>query len=154
MVREYAEGLYLPGQARFEELASDRERVQQLTQWKSHVRSKWTQVQIGQVDAEFPGLLKVGMQVPLRAEVTLGELAPEDVRVELYAGRLNAQHEFMQTTVHPLELEKSNGEGTHFFTGTFTCSESGSHGYTLRVVPSHRDLKDPLEMGLIRWAEA
>ena len=154
MVREYTERLYLPGQTRFEELAADRERVQQLTQWKSHVRSKWSQIQINQVDTEFPGQLKVGMQVPLRAEVSLGELAPEDVRVELYAGRLNAQHEFTQTTAHPLELEKSNSEGTHYFTGTFTCTESGSHGYTLRVVPSHRDLPDPLEMGLICWAEA
>ena len=153
MVREYSEKLYLPSQSRFEELTADRERVLQLTQWKSHVRSKWAQVQIGQVDTEFPGQLKVGMQVPLRAEVSLGELAPEDIRVELYSGRLNAQHEFTQTTVHPLELQQSNGEGVHYFSGTFTCSESGSHGYTLRVVPSHRDLRDPLEMGLIRWAE-
>ena len=29
-------------------------------------------------ETEFPALLKMGMQVPLRAEVTLGELAPED----------------------------------------------------------------------------
>ena len=93
------------------------------------------------------------MQVPLRAEISLGELDPEDVRVELYSGRLNAQHEFTQTTVHPLELQQSNGEVVHYFSGTFICSESGSHGYTLRVVPSHRDLRDPLEIGLIRWAE-
>ena len=108
---------------------------------------------IGQVDTGFPGQLKVGMQVPLRAEVSLGELAPEDIRVELYSGRLNAQHKFNQTTVYPLELQQSNGEGVHYFSGTFACSASGSHGYTLRVVPSHHDLRNPLEMGLIRWAE-
>jgi len=152
MVREYVDGLYLPGQTRCEELGNDRERVQQLTRWKTHVRSKWTQVQIGPIAADFPGQLKVGMQVPLRAEVSLGELAPADVRVELCVGRLNAQQEFVQTTTHPLELAESNGEGTHYFTGTFVCTESGSHGYTLRVVPSHRDLSDPLEMGLVRWA--
>ena len=77
----------------------------QLTQWKSYVRSKWAQVQINQVDTEFPGQLKVGMQVTLRTEVSLGELAPEDTRVELYTGCLNAQHVFSQTTVHPLELQ-------------------------------------------------
>ena len=106
---------------------------------------------IGQVDTEFPGQLKVGMQVPLRAEVSLGELAPEDIRVELYSGRLNAQHKFNQTTVYPLELQRSNGEGVHYFSGTFACSESGSHGCNLRVLPSHHDLRNPLEMGLIRW---
>ena len=95
---------------------------------------------------------EVGMQVPLRAEVALGELAPADVRIERCVGRLNAQQEFVQTTTPPLDLAESNGEGTHYFTGTFVCTESGLHGYTLRVVPSHRDLSDPLEMGLVRWA--
>ena len=152
MVREYVEGFYLPGQARFEELAADRERVQRLTHWKSHVRSKWAQVQIGEVDAEFPRLLKVGMQVPLCAAVALGELAPEDVRVEIYAGRLNAQREFAQTEVYPLKLAGHNGDGTYHFVGTFTCAAAGSHGYTLRVVPSHPDLQNPLEMGLVHWA--
>ena len=152
MVREYVEGFYLPGQARFEELAADRERVQRLTHWKSHVRSKWSQVQIGEVDAEFPRLLKVGMQVPLCAAVALGELAPEDVRVEIYAGRLNAQREFAQTEVYPLKLAGHNGDGTYHFVGTFTCAAAGSHGYTLRVVPSHPDLQNPLEMGLVHWA--
>ena len=141
-----------PGQARFEELAADRERVQRLTHWKSHVRSRWVQVQIGAVDAEFPRLLKVGMRVPLRAAVTLGELTPEDVRVEIYAGRLNAQREFAQTEVYPLELDGRNGDGTYHFVGTFTCAAAGSHGYTLRVVPSHPDLQNPLEMGLVHWA--
>jgi starch phosphorylase len=93
------------------------------------------------------------MQVLLRAEVFFCELAPEDIRVELCTGRLDAQHEFIDTTVLPLELEKSNGGATNYFRGILTCSESGAHGYTLRVVPSHRDLRDPLEMGLIRWAE-
>ena len=152
MVREYTERFYLPGQARFAELATDRERVQRLTHWKSHVRSKWAQVQVGAVDAKFPRLLKVGMKVPLRAAVTLGELTPEDVRVEIYAGRLNAQREFAQTEVYPLELAGHNGDGTYHFVGTFRCAAAGSHGYTLRVVPSHPDLQNPLEMGLVHWA--
>ena len=70
----------------------------QLTQWKSHVRSKWSQIQIGPIDADFPVQLKVGMQVALRAEVFLGGLAAEDIRVEFYAGRLDAQHEFIDST--------------------------------------------------------
>ena len=90
----------------------------------------------------------------LAERLSAPDLVVVDATLHFPGSGQNAQQEFMQTTVHPLELEKSNGEGTHFFTGTFTCSESGSHGYTLRVVPSHRDLQGPLEMGLIRWAEA
>jgi starch phosphorylase len=152
VVRQYVEDMYLPGQERWEIFAADRQRLERLTQWKSQVRARWPQVRIEEVVADFPGQLKVGMQVPLRATVALGELAPQDVRVELYAGRLNAQHEFQEATAQPLALEKSNSDGRHAFAGTFTCSASGSYGYTLRVVPHHPDLRDPLEMGLVHWA--
>ncbi len=154
MVREYTEQMYLPNQERWEYFHGDNERVERLTQWKSHVRSKWSQVQILHVEADFPAPLKVGTEVPIHASVALGELAPEDVRVELYAGRLNAQQEFVDATIQPLTPADSNGDGNHQFEGTFTCAEAGSHGYTLRVVPFHPDLRDPLETGLIHWAEA
>ena len=68
-------------------------------------------------------------------------------------GRLNAQREFAQTEVYPLELAGPNGDGTYHFVGTFTCAAAGSYGYTLRVVPSHSDLQNPLEMGLVHWAK-
>ena len=54
MVREYTEDLYLPSQTRYDQLATDPARVLQLPQWKSHVRSKWSQIQIGPIDADFP----------------------------------------------------------------------------------------------------
>ena len=54
MVREYTEDLYLASQTRYDQLATDPARVLQLPQWKSHVRSKWSQIQIGPIDADFP----------------------------------------------------------------------------------------------------
>jgi starch phosphorylase len=154
MVREYTEQMYLPNQERWEHFHGDNERVERLTQWKSHVRSKWSQVQILHVEADFPAPLKVGTGVPICASIALGDLTPEDVRVELYAGPLNAQQEFVDATIQALTPVGGNGDGNHKFEGTFTCAEAGSHGYTLRVVPFHPDLRDPLETGLIHWAEA
>ena len=31
------------------------------------------------------------------------------------------------------------------------CDRSGMTGYTVRVLPQHPGLGDPLEMGLVRW---
>ncbi|MFT5090822.1 MAG: starch phosphorylase [Candidatus Latescibacterota bacterium] len=152
MVREYAENMYLPNYKRWQLFEGDNGRVEQLTQWKSHVRSKWPQVRIVNIEADFPTPLKVGTQIPISASLALGDLAPQDVRVELYAGRLNAQQEFIQAYIQPLEFSDSR-DGEHLFKGIFTCAEAGSHGYTLRVLPYHNDLRNSLETGLIHWAQ-
>jgi len=153
MVREYVEQMYLPNQHRWIYLNGDWERINQLTQWKAYVRAKWPQVRIEHVQAELPLQVKVGMQIPLRASVSLGELSPEDVRVELYMGKLSAQHEIQEATTLPLQHQSRDGEGKHTFIGEYPCTSSGSYGYTLRVVPHHPDLKDSLELGLVRWAD-
>ncbi|MBI4873913.1 MAG: hypothetical protein HY822_04680, partial [Acidobacteria bacterium] len=33
------------------------------------------------------------------------------------------------------------------------CGKSGRHGYTVRVMPYHRDLTTPFLPGLIVWAD-
>jgi starch phosphorylase len=153
MVREYAEVLYLPNQERWEQLNSDRARIEELTRWKAHVRANWDQVHIEHVEATPAAQLKVGMQVPLQASILLGALAPEDVRVELYMGKLNAQREIQHAETLPLRHLEQNSAGNHLFAGEFPCTASGSHGYTLRVLPHHPDLKNPLELGLVCWAQ-
>ena len=153
MARDYAEQLYLPNQDRWAQLNSDWERINRLTEWKARVRASWPQVRIEHVEADFPAQLKVGMSIPLQARVALGELLPDDVSVELYTGKLNAQREIQQATAVPLRHLSQDASGSHLFAGEFPCSSSGSHGYTLRVLPRHPDLKDPLELGLVRWAQ-
>jgi starch phosphorylase len=86
MVREYAERLYLPNQLRWQALNADYERTDLLSQWKSHVRSNWSQIEILQVESVPPGQIKVGTHIPLKMTVRLGELEPNDIKVELYMG--------------------------------------------------------------------
>lgn len=152
MVRQYAEKLYLPNQLRWQQLNSDQERIQRLSQWKSHVRAYWSQVRIEGVDAPIPSQLRVGMHIPMRVILDLGQLAPHDVQVELYMGKVNAQRELVQTETLPLTYQGAAEGHRHLFAGDFPCSNPGTHGYTVRVVPSHPDLRDPLDLGLVSWA--
>ena len=152
MVHEYVEQLYAPNQLRWDQLNSDRHRTAQLSEWKSRVRSAWSEVSIERVESEAPPEPKVGMLIPLEVTVSLGGLSPDDVRVELYMGRINAQQEIHQAESLALVYRSSNGDGGHVFEGDYPCSSPGSHGYTLRVLPYHPDLRDPLEMGLVCWA--
>jgi hypothetical protein len=51
--------------------------------------------------------------------------------------------------MHP---EESNG-GDYVYAGETTPAESGLHGFTIRVRPSHPDLWTSFVPGLIAWAD-
>lgn len=152
MVREYAERLYLPNQQRWQQLNSDQERIHRLSQWKSHVRAYWSQVRIEGVEAAVPPQPRVGIRIPMRVVLDLGQLTPQDVQVELYMGKVNAQRELVHTGTLPLQYQGPTEGHRHAFGGDFPCINPGTHGYTVRVVPSHPDLRDPLDLGLVSWA--
>lgn len=152
MVRQYTEQLYLPNQARWDQLNADHERIRSLSEWKARVRSYWSQVAVRHLAAELPPQAKVGSTVPLEAHIELGELTPDDVQVELYMGKVNSQKEIQQATTSPLALRRTAEDGSFVFGGEFPCQRAGSFGYTVRVIPAHADLRDPLEMGLVCWA--
>ena len=152
MVPEYLEDLYLPNHRRWEQLNGERERIARLSEWKAGIRSAWSEVRIEEVEADSPQRPKVGARIPVSASVRLGSLAPHDVRVELFAGRVNARQEIVQGESTALQYSNSDGDDRHTFTGSYRCSTPGSHGYTLRVLPDHPGLQNPLEMGLVRWA--
>ena len=92
------------------------------------------------------------MQVTISVVIKLGGLEYADVQVYLYAGHINAQQDFVAAQTHPLDY-RSSCDGTHLFEGTFSCTASGSYGYTLRVLPANSDLRSPLDMGLVYWDE-
>ena len=152
MVRQYVDELYAPNQSRWEQLNGDRDRIAQLSEWKSNVRQAWPEVNIDHVKADPPAMPKVGTVIPLEATVSLGRLSPEDVRVEIYMGRVDTRHEILQPETVALSYLSSNGDSQHAFSGEYRCSTPGSQGFTLRVLPCHEDLRDPLEMGLVCWA--
>jgi len=154
MVREYFEWCYLPGFERSRRLmADDQRRARALAAWKARVRQAWGQIRIESLRAEpAEGQeLKVGDQLQVQAEVNLGTLNPTDVTVELFYGPLDAEGLIVQAQTIPMLIAQSRGKGVFVFAGGITCTTSGRHGYTLRIVPNHEDLGHPFEMGLILW---
>jgi starch phosphorylase len=154
MVQEYTERFYLPGAERYWQLAADdMARAKALAAWKTRVRKSWDQVRVGKVEAEPFTELQVGDGLHVRTQVHLGSLTPDDVRVELYLGRVDAGGELVRaeaTAMQPINEAKA---GDCLFEATdVRCLASGQHGYTVRVLPHHPDLTTPFLPGLIVWA--
>ncbi|MDX1934282.1 MAG: alpha-glucan family phosphorylase [Capsulimonadales bacterium] len=152
MVREYAETYYVPAAERARLLAeNDFARTKALVQWKRRVQSSWHEIRIESVRAETEHL-RAGDRVPVHARVHLGaSLNPEDVAVQLYTGRIDADRNLNAATAVPMTLDNSVGGGVHLYSGFLPSEISGQHGFTVRVLPANADAVLPQELPLITW---
>jgi len=84
--------------------------------------------------------------------VRLAALAPEDVSVECYYGRVDSEGAIREGRVLNMELAARDGDDRYQYEVSVPCMSSGEYGYTIRVLPHHRDLVHPFELHLVRWA--
>ena len=114
------------------------------------MRTGWSGVRVEHVESSGVGdAPEIGTQLSVRAFVSLGELTPEDVDVQLLHGVINSDDELVDTTVESLSLAETYQGGRHRFDGSVTLARSGAFGYTVRVVPRHDLLASPAELGVI-----
>ncbi|MCC7173923.1 MAG: alpha-glucan family phosphorylase [Bryobacterales bacterium] len=154
MVQEYTERFYVPAQRKFQELgAEDARRARQLAAWKDRVTKGWPEVRVVSVENHSPATLAVGQPIKARVRVHLGALSPEEVAVELYYGRVNASGQIVNAMATPMKLSGPGEGGDYPFEAEPVApSDSGLHGYTIRVLPHNPDLPLGLIPGLITWA--
>ncbi|MBA3962147.1 MAG: alpha-glucan family phosphorylase [Chthoniobacterales bacterium] len=155
MVQEYAERLYLPAAKAHMEFSRDQHRAAtELSHWKAQMRKDWPQVRIGDIQVANPDRqnIQVGDALRLSAQVHLGGVDPKHVRVEAYHGEADgADLRNASTTV--LTEKGSNGqEGSYLYEGSIPASESGTYGFSVRVVPTYPHLLQDHELRLISWS--
>ena len=131
MVAEYAERFYLPAANRLIRLAGDRGRVRSLIDWRKRLHVHGSDVNVTQVDVDGGSReYLVGSKVKVTARVSLGSLAPGDVRVQAYYGALTADGKIGKGSHVDLALRQSVGTD-HVYEGEVECGQSGSCGIRL-----------------------
>src|SRR5664280_282454 len=156
MVRQYAADFYVAADEKYQQLtANHAARARALATWTSHVWSHWKDVRVESVDGLTQTLLPVGSRLHVRARIQLGSLTPEQVAVELYVGRLDADGELTEPYTIPMQAAGEGGGGSWTFEAvTVPCPRSGLHGYTVRITPFHADEPKAFLPGVITWADA
>ena len=151
MLVDYVTALYEPAAKHSAEVAADGwARARDLERWKKWIRSAWDDVRVTDVEGDAVAA-EVGDTREVFATVRLGRLSTEDVSVQLAHGRVGSAGEILEPEV--IELEASHCEdGICSYRGTFAARTAGLYGYAVRVIPSHADLTDRMEMGLMTWA--
>ncbi len=154
MVQEYTESSYLSAAERAKDLyAQDMEGIRELSDWQQRVQEAWSKVHV-RVNQDAPqGQLEVGVPFTVQADVSLGTLSPEDVEVQLYLGRVGNHGGIIDATVTTMKQVRSNETSHLYEAANVTCDQSGSIGYTVRLLPKRG--KQPLLQcsQLMTWAQ-
>jgi starch phosphorylase len=154
VVKEYTADCYLIAHERYGNLtAGDSQRARALAAWSGRVGKEWPQVRVESVDGLPESRVAVGSYLQVRARVRLGSIQPHEVHVELYMGRLDAHSEIVGGVALPMQPSGEMHNGVQDFeVAGVQCRQSGLHGYTVRVLPFHRDEAKSLLPGQLTWA--
>lgn len=149
-VRDYVRELYAPAAVTSRALNSDYHGARELAQWKQRVRATWPSVRVEHVESEGVGdAAEVGATLAVRAFVALAGLGVDDVEVQVVHGRTSAEDELLGATTSVMHPTESYDGNRHRFDASVSLEDSGSFGYTVRVVPRNAALASVSEMGLV-----
>jgi glycogen phosphorylase len=155
MVKEYTERLYIAAGKSHENFSCDGcASATQLSQWKAQMRKDWPQLRISEVQVgnkDRQNIL-VGESLQISAQVHLGAVDPKHVRVEAYHGEAdNGDIRNPAATVLD-QASQVDGDGNYLYQGSVPAAESGTYGFSVRVVPTHPHLMQAHELRLITWS--
>lgn len=153
MVQEYATKFYIPNYKTV--LAMSEDNMKEglaYTNWRSKLNGAWKFVKIRDVKISQTQI-KVGSNIEVSAMIDLGQLTPEEVRVQVYYGKLTTLGTISeQAEAVDMKASGVNGDGTCKFTAKVTYDTSGERGLSVRVMPYHPYLHTSFLPGMITWA--
>ena len=112
MVQEYTELYYVPNyQISQHMMESKLKSGLAYAAWRENLEHVWPGVQIRSV--EIPQQqVKVGTEIEISALIDLGQLTPEDVRVQLYFGDLNTRGDLQDGEAIDMSPDDKKGRGS------------------------------------------
>ncbi|MFF5987973.1 alpha-glucan family phosphorylase [Prauserella flavalba] len=147
MVREYVESYYLPAATMVAEASRDGYAASRaFAGYRTRLDLAWNRVRVLDTELVVEGAdaLVVGGDVRVRAGVDLAGLDESEVDVQAVVGRVGDTDDLEDVVTVPM---RPAGRGV--FDATLRLPHAGALGYTVRVLPKHRLLASPAELGKV-----
>lgn len=155
MLIDYTNEFYIPAiKASHKLKADDFALTREVTAWMARISNSWARIDISDIRLEdVSATVQVGHQVKISMDVSLGDIHPDDVTVEIVSGQLNSQEQFLDFSPVPAALNGTapTDGGVYTYYGEVVCRESGRLGITARVVPRNENLLHTCRPKLISW---
>ncbi|MGB7571358.1 MAG: alpha-glucan family phosphorylase [Methanothrix sp.] len=150
MMLEYVEKFYRPAARAFRRRSAEGGRLADtLALWQERLDEGWKDLRLGGMS-----LAREGEMWSFSVEAYLGELQPEDVRVELYADPLPEKEPGTEGRSERIVMERLGplaGAVNGFVFGAKVAGARAAEDYTPRIVPYHPEAFVPMEEGHILW---
>jgi len=150
MVSEYVTRLYTPAAISSREMrVNNFALAADVSSWKTHVRAVWPELKVDHVESHGVGdAVLLGTQIMVKAFVSLANLTTDDVVVQIVFGRVDADDRIVQAG-HSAMVPVEQYEGNRWqYQISLPLEQNGPFGYTVRMLPRHRGLAAPEELGL------
>ncbi len=152
MMQEYVERLYRPAAHAYRRRSAEGGRLAgALAEWQGRLEEGWKDLRLGRMT-----VVQEGEMWSFSVEAYMGELQPEDVRVELYADPLPEEETGAGEGGRPKRIEMQKigplaGAVNGFVFGAKVAAARAAEDYTPRIVPYHPEAFVPMEEGHILW---
>ncbi len=153
-VMQYAERYYSTAHANCHVLGEQNgAKTRHLAATIRKLQSAWPQLCIEALPTDkFE--IDLGEPIHLSARIALAMLTPEDVEVQILLGRVNSNGEISGPEIIPMSARNQSESGSYLFEALVQCpTNSGLHGYAIRVLPRDCGCFSPFRTGLIKWAD-
>ncbi len=154
MLVDYTNDLYIPLINLYNKYYSNLENAASFSHWKHQIKANWEHITIEQ--SENPENIKIdaGEQIEVSCKVTLPNIEKEDIRVEVYCGKISDDGRVEDIKIVPMKLVEEEAEYRRYkYTAKVALTSGGNYGYTFRVMPTNEMLLDSENLDLVKWIE-
>ncbi len=153
MVEEYTDRCYMGAALNMKNLTADNfQKAKSLVEWTDFLQKNWKEVRIKDICHSQGDEVEVHTDVVIQALVRLGPLSPTDVSVQAYYGHIDDAGNLFDANDVMMNHVEDRGKSSHMFEVKIPCEDTGRFGYTVRILPRHSNLVNPVDTGLICWA--
>ena len=154
MVKDYLYTMYIPALERGVRLSDEHfAKAKALAEWKAWMKKNWEYIKIVSIEKgenvrDEDGNVTQDFEIIITTD--LGPISPADVTVEIFKGVMDKKGEFKSMGIIPMRRLGEIWEGFYSYAATVPPDERDGYGFFFHVVPTHPDLGNKYELGLIR----
>lgn len=151
MVKEYYEKFYV-GANDFGLLLGREDNAAKVAAWRKKIADNWYRVSVSDITPPFEKAILMGDKVTFKAKVFLGNLAPEDIQVELYLGTRGTLGDIVKEDAVDMVCTGKEGDA-YLYEVHISPFNSGRQDYALRILPACDKIPNVLTPLYLRWEE-
>jgi len=146
MMQEYIDRIYRPSAIAYRKRSAEGAALaEELAAWQARLNENWKELRFGRLT-----LAREGESWRFSVEAYMGELQPDDVRLELYADPLPGGDGSPERIVMERKVALAGSVNGSIF-GASLPAKRPAEDYTPRIVPYHPEAFIPMEEAHIMW---